>query len=529
MAVVWIITIGNSDVKLTSKNQWGDLRQKKREQLQPCYRDFQEPTEEAGSLFSLPARVMGIVYSDALETHWDHFCFPLLSEFVKKIKADKKNKLDRVIVLLTNQEGIFPEDNNTNPQYDRSDPDCPFWKDTCKLEPILQRFLNQELGEVNTQFHTLEAKTIRDGLDNWDSTLQLVKQQFEQWEISKSDRVIVSHQAGTPAISSGVQLTALLKFGKKVQFLVSNEFTRKVDLLPASSYFSTLQIQEAQQLLKRFDYSGVKRALDKIDFNATDKQEKLSHLVKLLDLCELWNAAKFDEFAQKIGASASRSTTWWWKGYEMAYLAWIRMFQENPTEALFHSVRAIEGLICEWAIEIHSQHIRYKFFKLDHNGERKIEFHFNRFKDGQEGSPVAQKTIDSRFEANLYGKQIHDLHKNKLGLHGQVLYSLFRATFACPDGSSLETQPIKIVWEQLADERNELFHRLKGIAEKEVYEAWGCKKREQWGQLLFDCIQLVSNTKEQNFKSLKQGSLITPIHQELEDGLNQLLLEEQPV
>jgi hypothetical protein len=519
MAVVWIVTTGNSDVKLSSDYQWEHLRKQKREQLKPCYNDFKSPVEDADDLFLLPARVMGLVYGDALDTHWQYFCFPLLTEFTKKIKADKNNKPDRIIVLLTNQEEIFSERNSADPHYDRSDPDCPFWKDTGKLEPILQRFFDENFGIDKAKFYPLKPKTIQEGLDNWDSTLRLVQKEFEQWEIAKGDRVIVSHQAGTPAISSAVQLTALIKFSKKVRFLVSNEFIKdKVDLLPGSSYFRTLQLQEAKQLLNRFDYSGVKRALDKIEIESPEK------LTRLLELAELWNAAKFEEFAQKLGnAATARSGTWWWKGYEMAYLAWIRMFQENPTEALFHSVRAIEGLICEWAIETHSADIRYKFLSIDRDGARKTEYHSKRFRNGQEGSPTAKRTIDNRFRDELYDNQKGALDNDKLGLHGQTLYSLFRTTFKSPDISNLEAHPISIVWVQLADERNELFHRLKGVSENEVYSAWGCDKRDQWGKLLFDCVQLVSSAHGEGFSSLKQGSLMAPVHKDLEDVIDYLL------
>lgn len=527
MAVIWIVTIGNSDVKLTSEHQWGYLREQKREELKPCYGDFKQPTGDSDGLFLLPARVMGIVYGDAINTHWQYFDFPLLAEFTRKIKSDKKHTPDRIIVLLTNQEQIFL-DNNIDFQYDRSDPDCPYWKDTCRLEPILRRYFNESFGTNKAEFCILEPRVIREGLDHWDSTLRLVQRKFLEWRISEGDRIIISHQAGTPAISSAVQLTALLRFGKKVQFLVSNEFIKdQVDLLPGSSYFGTLQIQEAQQLLRRFDYAGVRRALGKIEFGTNSKQTKLNYILELLELAELWNAAKFDEFAQKIGNSASsRSQEWWWKGYEMAYLAWIRMFQENPTEALFHSVRAIEGLICEWAIKAHSPHIRYKFFESDRDGKKICRYYEERFRDRREGAPVAKKSIDQKFSNVLYDNQKKALNEDKLGLHGQTLYALLKTTFVSPHLSNIETHPIRIVWEQLADERNELFHRLKGITENEVYEAWGCKNREQWGKLLFDCVQLVSNTQDKNFKSLKQGSLITSIHESLKTEIDNLLHEE---
>jgi hypothetical protein len=107
MSVIWIVTTGNSDVKLTSDVQWGYLRKKKREELKPCYQAFESPVEDSNGLFLLPARVVGIVYGDALDTHWKYFRFPLLSEFTQRIKSNEDDKPDRIIVLLTNQENFF--------------------------------------------------------------------------------------------------------------------------------------------------------------------------------------------------------------------------------------------------------------------------------------------------------------------------------------------------------------------------------------------------------------------------------------
>ena len=525
---IWILTIGSSDIKLTSNYEWGYLREQKREALKPCYGDFKCLTEEPDGLFSLSARVLGIVYGDALETHWEYFRFPLLSAFTKQIQSDKKNKPDRIIVILTDQTQIFL-DTNPDSMHDRSDPDCPYWKDTCELRPILQKYFDDSFGINKVTFSILEPTKIKKGLDHWDETLRLIQTEFEKWNISKSDRVIVSHQSGTPAISSAVQLTALMKFGKQVSFLVSNEFIKdEAELLSGSSYFSTLQLQDAQQLLSRFDYSGVRKSLEKIEFIDSDQEERRRYILNLLQLAELWNSAKFDEFAQQLGESAtSRAQKWWWKGYEMAYLAWVRMYQENPTEALFHSVRAVEGLICEWAIDKHSLHIRYKFIEVDKNGDKQARYRDHRFYDQQEGSPVAKESIDQRFKkALVYDNQKKSLEQNKLGLYGQNLYTLFRATFESQYVSDIEAHPIGIVWDQLADERNELFHRLKGITEKEVYTAWGCKDPQQWAQLLLNCVRLVSNTQDENFKSLKQASLITPIHENIETEIDKLLQQE---
>jgi len=162
---IWILTIGSSDIKLTSNYEWGYLREQKREALKPCYGDFKCLTEEPDGLFSLSARVLGIVYGDALETHWEYFRFPLLSAFTKQIQSDKKNKPDRIIVILTDQTQIFL-DTNPDSMHDRSDPDCPYWKDTCELRPILQKYFDDSFGINKVTFSILEPTKIKKGLDH---------------------------------------------------------------------------------------------------------------------------------------------------------------------------------------------------------------------------------------------------------------------------------------------------------------------------------------------------------------------------
>jgi len=444
MSVVWIVTTGNSDVKLTDDTGWGDLRIKKMEQLYPCENEFSPTPESNSDLLTLPARVMGIVYGDAIETYWDRLTFPLLDGFCQEFKTDKKNKPDRIIVLLTDQEAIFDD-------YSRGDAACPYWQDTYTLQPILKHYFSQVFGEKfaneKIEFSVLKPQQGADGLDDWDATLTLVKAELARWEenkwISKGDRVIVSHQAGTPAISSAVQLTCLIRFGKKVQFLVSSELAPdRTKFLKGSSYFETLQFKKLEDLLARDDYAGVASVVDSLGLEDSVLKVKLDHL---LELAKLWNAAKFDEFANRMGlVTPSRVREWWWKGYEMAYLAVVRMKNGDPTEALFHSVRAIEGLICEWAI----------------HKERRSD------------------------------------------LYGQGLYDLFK--LRNPESNNL---PIKVVWSKLASVRNKLFHTLRGISAEEVWDAWDESSKNGWENRMFACLNFVTkNDRSQEFKSLKDAS-----------------------
>ncbi len=521
MALVWIVTTGNSDIRLISNEQWEFLAEKKKDLLKPCYRDFKElkrDNNNPSNPFPRSARVLGAVYDgDILDTHWQNLGFPLMKGFCETLKIQKQIP-DRIILLLTNQEEIFFADHE-NLLYDRADHQSPYWKDTCTLKPILERYLRQEFKSAKIEFATLQPKTGNNGLDDWDATLKLVQDQFVNSNISKGDRVIVSHQAGTPAISSAVQLTSLIRFGKKVDFLVSSELNLVdgTSFLKGSSYFDTLQIKKLEDLLARDDYAGVANVVQSMELEDSENKIRLDYL---LELAKLWNAAKFDEFATKMGdVATSRSKDWWWKGYEMAYLAIVRMKNGDPTEALFHSVRAIEGLICEWAIATHASNIHYSFIKLDRNGNPALnprgskvrEYDSRRYRGDKEGSPIAKHTIDSRFENALkYQNQKDDLNRNKLGLYGRVLYTLFESTFE--PNSRLTGHPISIVWEQLADERNELFHRLSGMTPQEVYEAWGKSNQEQWTKILLDCLNLVAG---QSFASLKSASLMARVHEEL--------------
>ncbi|BBC23365.1 hypothetical protein [Pseudanabaena sp. ABRG5-3] len=454
MSVVWIVTTGNSDVKLTDDTGWGDLRIKKMEQLYPCENEFSPTSESNSDLLTLPARVMGIAYGDAIETYWERLTFPLLDGFCQEFKNEKRNKPDRIIVLLTDQEAIFDVS-------DRGDSDRPYWQDTYTLQPILKHYFTQAFGErfanEKIEFSVLKPQQGADGLDDWDATLTLVRLELARWEenkwISKSDRVIVSHQAGTPAISSAVQLTCLIRFGKKVEFLVSSELDPdRTKFLKGSSYFETLQFKKLEDLLARDDYAGVASVIDSLGLEDSVLKVKLDHL---LELAKLWNAAKFDEFASKGLVTPSRVREWWWKGYEMAYLAVVRMKNGDPTEALFHSVRAIEGLICEWAI----------------HKERR---------------------------SDLYGQSLYDLFKSRN-----------------PESINL---PIKVVWLKLAFVRNKLFHTLRGITAEEVWDAWDESSKNGWENRMFACLNFVTkDDRSQEFKSLKDASLMSQVHKNLEE------------
>lgn len=138
MAIVWILTIGNSDIQLTYvPDSWQQLCRDKRADLRPCIDDFldKKGINHANEWYAILARLFGIIFNDNFADYWKFFRFPLLNEFFNKLTTEKI-KPDRIIVLLTDQEAIFDAE-------DRADPNSPYWKDTCTLEPILKHYFMQ--------------------------------------------------------------------------------------------------------------------------------------------------------------------------------------------------------------------------------------------------------------------------------------------------------------------------------------------------------------------------------------------------
>ena len=58
----------------------------------------------------------------------------------------------------------------------------------------------------------------------------------------------------------------------------------------------------------------------------------------------------------------------WWRltGYEAAYLAVVRLEQGNTVAALFHSFRAVEGLLFNWIEENYSQYMSNDKLSISH-------------------------------------------------------------------------------------------------------------------------------------------------------------------
>ncbi|MEH2073875.1 MAG: hypothetical protein V7K57_05710 [Nostoc sp.] len=519
---IWIITTGNSDVQLKNKTNWNNLYREGRRGLERDH-NFQPSQKEDDVTFTVPARVMGVIYGNHLDSHtldkniYQDLCFPLLDAFSQKLQD--KNQPDRIIVILTNQETA----------YQKPEKKSPYWKDTCTLKPILDKYFQINFPKIKEEIEYLELnpKSKDEGLDNWDQALKLVQQELSTLKIKPLDNIYVSHQAGTPAISSAIQFVSLAKFGKRIKFLVSNEYEpENTRLITSSNYLRGIQLQEARVLLERFDYSGVESLLKAYWLDsATPQEQKLRDLLKI---AIQWNFANFDEFAKGLGEAAQeRLKTWWWTGYEAAYLAVVRLEQGNTVEALFHSFRAVEGLIFKWVEHNYPNDIEYYKKEYNDTQDKSIDI---KCKKAEYDLLKVKKSILQQHNLQNYISLLSTASKNylnqgELNIYADTLYSLIKS--AKPDCKK-KNHVMSVFFHEAKNARNSLFHRLLGLQEKDVFVSWyrpkdnGNKKstekanKDTWKNNVLGCLNFIA---EQEFTSLQKASLMYQLHQDLKQAL----------
>ncbi len=489
---IWIVTIGSSDVQLLPKNSWQKLFRDVRSQI-PGSLQFEprqlEPDPRKPSL--VPSRVMGMVYG---KQPIDELVFPLLDNFRSLIELGEG---DRIVVLLTDQAQVFEL---TRYAQDKT---SAYWQDTCKLEPILECYFKKYYPKVTTSYVLLEPEKGNPGLDDWNDALGLVQRKFKSIVAEAEETVYVSHQAGTPAISSAVQFSSLARFGKLVQFLVSNEFdSDKTKTIESSSYLFNLQKNAAQKLLKNYDYAAARSLLFPYVKDGKDADSVL--IRNAFKALVQWNVANFEDFGSALqevpgmkDRVESRCKAWWWVAYESAYLGIVRYRQANFVDALFHTCRAMESLVCDWAVWRYPTHVQFE----EETEAPQIRKSIFREVPGYEASlPPATADYFNR--------------KGYAGLFGRALYLLFEL-----DRRDDAINPIfESFLTHTVDQRNQYFHRSLGLNEWGLIRAWLAKDyrkdtaRKAWVARVLDCLNIVTG---QSFKTFAEASLMAQVHQEL--------------
>lgn len=524
---VWILTIGSSDVQLKPKNNWKNLNTSGRSQLKPD-RGFSPSKLPDSDRLRVPARVMGVIYSQP-QASPDELEFPLINNFINKLKTQQV-VIDKVILVLSDQ-SVFSETKRTQRH--------PYWQDTCTLQPILENYLTDQWKDVSPRLEIkpllLKAASEEEGLDNWDAVLTLVQQKFASPDLALPEDVIiyVSHQAGTPAISSAVQFCSLAKFSDRVKFLVSNEYNPMLPEKPleGSSYLRGIRIQEAKALLGEgsYNYAGVEALLG--DYIQDNEEMKT-----LLNAAKNWNVAKFADFLKclkhypKFGsevAERTREGNWWWIAYEEVYLALIRRNQGNIVEAFFHSFRAFEGIFAAWGHNKCGRHIEiikgipYLSYSILDDSE--TSFSTLSSKSKKAISEIRFKLEQLKIKS--HEEEVKIATDDRVEMNLRTLCNLFKA-FRYADYNQ-NCQELKIFWDNdkennVSDKRNFIVHQVQGMSETDLQSFWGVESQDELETRLRKFLNFIVKEDFQGFESLEEASLMAKVHQELERAIASL-------
>jgi len=521
---IWILTIGSSDVQLKPGNSWQKLFKISRSRLSPD-RGF-SPTAGIKGRFQAPARVIGVTYSQPeADQEFDDLAFPLIDNFIGQIKGDK---IDKIILVLSDQ-SVFS-------LAERSSQHHPYWQDTCTLQPVLEKYFKKELqdGSHSLQIQPLFLKptSTAEGLDDWNGVLRLVQDEFSCLEFPDNATIYVSHQAGTPAISSAIQFTSLSRFGQQVKFLVSNERDANLTrILPSSEYLKGIRKKEAEALLSTYNYAGVEALLkDELEHNEEAKT--------LLNAAKNWNVAKFGDFLECLGhhskfasdvEARTKKENWWWIAYEEAYLAVIREKQDNIVEAFFHSFRAFEGIFSSWGRQYFDEHIEYidGVPYLNPSALDDVRDYFSRRKC-KDVSDL--KKIKEKLEA-LGAKPPEENNiksDERVKLEMQTLCKFFRSSRYKEYKDNCGE--LEIFWDtknnkenNVSEKRNFIIHQVQGMSEPDLWKFWDVASPEKWEDRLLKFLNfIVKESCPEGFNTLENASLMAKVHEKLESAIAQL-------
>jgi hypothetical protein len=317
------------------------------------------------------------------------------------------------------------------------------------------------------------------------------------WEEIETDspefqHAIVSPKGGVGAFTEAARIVALSRLEQRVRFC---DFTEEVAAnlkgepspytVPSRglNYLWDRKRKESIELLNRYDYEAVQRLL-----KGYLQETQFTEVRSALAAAVYWNQGSFGEFAKAPGAMAKgRSNQWWWIGYEVAYLAVIRLRQGHTAEAMFHSFRSVEGLMKEFLLHKYARHV---------TGKRKSE---------QVKRSICQQPEFAGCEY-LFGRY------PSIFLFGDTLVKLFK--LARPDFD--ENSDIQFCFGDTKHSRNVLFHGLEGLTPKEVFENWGCDHLADWESRVLGCLNFMTG---QEFDRLQQASLMSKVHQAIVDGI----------
>lgn len=290
----WIITTGSNDVKLKNTREsidnWRELYPSKIDPLPSEVKNKRnefyfgdqsvrwlpgDKLKNQKEYIKIPPRILGLAYQNRQE-YYNDLAFPILDKLIYYFQFHGFDIPRRIIIFYTDQKNIFTEESKEN--------NSPFWYDTCYLQPLIEWFIKKKT-QIEPEFIPLniepslseQSSNDNQGIDHWDLMLNKVTKLFKDIP-DFGDTIYVSHQAGTPAISSAVQFTTISEFSRsQIQFLTLNRYALnqnedqdkdyeseeyQPELIPISNYWQSIQIQKARKLITDGNVGAAKILLE---------------------------------------------------------------------------------------------------------------------------------------------------------------------------------------------------------------------------------------------------------------------------
>jgi len=409
---------------------------------------------------------------------------------IGQLLTEKASDIERVYLIATDQK---PEVRERE-------------KDTFYAASLIKAWIVNQFDHISD--NAVEIITLgSDGTNpsNFEQMFQWWRQKWrEKIVIESSQSIWVCLKGGVGQASEASRISGLSLYGDRIQFFEFKQNTKANRAGNPSDYsgpfFGTNYLwdstrQQALKLLNRYDYAEV---YDLLQPYFQQPASGFGAVPNLLKAGMAWNQGQFKTFLSlaksSIAISEQLQGKFWWQAYEQAYLAVVRLQQQNTTEAMLHSYRSVEGVLYLWAKESFSNHVIEKsnqFISLNHS--------------------ILQNYPSLRSHFMLPGQQ-----QKEIPLKGGVLENLLNV--AIPETAT--SIDFKAFWNSARQMRNDLSHNLGGLAEREVFSAWGkdVTNLEQWQTRVLNCLNMVTR---QPFKTLSQASIFTKLHHKVVEAIAQ--------
>jgi hypothetical protein len=418
---------------------------------------------------------------DHIEKHIDHIQPPIIG----KMFIEQASNIEKVYLIATDQ-----EKNVTQRE-----------KDTLYSAQLIKQWLMHKFSHL----HNNNVHIILLGQDGTNPSI--FEDMFNWWRkiwkntitVNKSQSVWVCLKGGVGQTSEAARISGLSFYGDRIQFFEFKENTRaNRNGIPSdysgpflgTNYLWDRTQKQALKLLESYDYT---EAYDLLEPYFQQPSANFGAIPDLLKAGKLWNQGQFEGFLSLARNSTQISSVEGrlWMAYEQAYLGVIRLKQMNTTEAMLHSYRAIEGLLYWWVADSFPDYVQ----------ERKNQY------------PLIKDSISNLQKYRSLKRYFTEI-ETTTEVKGCLLKDLLKE--AIPETKN--SIDFKAFWKSAKYARNYFSHRLGGLAEQDVFTAWGkdITDSQQWQKRILNCINLVTG---ESFSTLYKASLFSQIHKQVLEAI----------